>query len=369
MGDIMRVSREGDRRAAVGYGPPGHTQQNDLSDKPILDNLKLLPLYTLALIKNVTFRGGKDVHPDERVQFMQYLNGMWINEGNYFMYPRMFSIHDMDPNAGLPWSGPEEEEDDEIYAGRNRIVLPKVVTLSVDNLSSDGVFLLDNSVEMYIWAGRSVDPAIMSSLFGIESFDGVEQSSQVQLRESGNDLASRLTSIVRALRDEKNLIPRVIIVVEGDVVKEQRFFWHLVEDRASFHGGNYNYPEFMNLVNRSGPAPNQPPPPGGMPPGQGMPPGAAGGMVRRNSFTGQPNAPSSFAPPPPPRSYGGPSSSSVPPPPMQQQYQQQPPIQYQQPPRSNPQQPSRIPPPPAPPAGMMQQNKMPPPPPPPHFHR
>lgn len=406
--DIMRVSKEGDRRAAVGYGPPGHSQQNDSGDKPLLDNLKLLPLYTLALIKNVTFRGGTDVHPDERVQFMQYLNGMRINEGNYFMYPRMFSIHDMDPNAGLPWSGPEEEEDDEIYAGRNRIVLPKVVTLSVENLSSDGVFLLDNSVEMYIWAGRSVDPAIMSSLFGIESFDGVEQSSQVQLRESGNDLASRLSSIVRALRDEKNLIPRVIIVVEGDVVKEQRFFWHLVEDRASFHGGNYNYPEFMNLVNRSGPA--QPPPPGGMPgqgmppggmappgqgmppggmappgqgmppggmapPGQGMPPGGMappgqgmppgppgqrmappGGMQRRNSFTGQTNAPSSFAPPPPPRSYGGPNSSSVPPPPMQHQ---QPPVQY-------PHQSSHIPPPPAP---TMQQNNMPPPPPPPQFQR
>jgi len=392
--DIMRVSREGDRRAAVGYGPPGHnTQQSDLGDKPLLENLKLLPLYTLALVKNVTFRGGTDVHPDERVQFMQYLNGMWVNEGNYFMYPRMFSIHDMDPSAGLPWSGPEEEEDDEIYAGRNRIVLPKVVTLSVDNLSSDGVFLLDNSVEMYIWAGRSVDPAIMSSLFGIESFDGVEQSSQVQLRESGNDLASRLHSIVRALRDEKNLVPRVIIVVEGDVVKEQRFFWHLVEDRASFHGGNYNYQEFMNLVNRSGPAPNQPPPPGGMaPPGQGMPPGGMppggmppgppgqgmappgppmppappGGMQRRNSFTGQTTAPpSSFAPPPPPRSYGGPSSSA-PPPPMQQQYQQ-PPMQYQQPPRSNPQQPSHMPPPPPPPAGFSP-NKMPPPPP-PQFQR
>ena len=173
--DIIRVSKEGDRRAAVGYGPPGH-QQSDMSEKPLLENLNLLPLYTLALIKNVTFRGGTDVHPDERVQFMQYLSGMWINEGNYFMYPRMFSIHDMDPNAGLPYSGPEEDEDEDIYAGRNRIVLPKVVTLSVDNLSSDGVFLLDNSVEMYIWAGRSVDPAIMSSLFGIETFDGVEQS-------------------------------------------------------------------------------------------------------------------------------------------------------------------------------------------------
>merc|ERR1719343_1340585 len=275
----------------------------------------------------------------------------------------------MDPNAGLPYSGPDEDDDEEIYAGRNRIVLPKVVTLSVDNLSSDGVFLLDNSVEMYIWAGRSVDPAIMSSLFGIETFDGVEQSSQVQLRESGNDLASRLNSIVKALRDKKDLIPRVIIVVEGDVVKEQRFFWHLVEDRASFHGGNYNYPEFMSLVNRSGPANQPPPPPGGMAPGmhgqgmppppapmgQGMPPGPPGPPMNQGMPPGPPGPPtgqgmppappssfggsSSAMPPPPqaPRSFGG-SSSAIPPPPPQ--------MQYQQPPRSNPQQPSHVPPPP-----------------------
>lgn len=367
-------------------------QQEDLGSKPLLDNLKLLPLYTLALIKNVTFRGGTDVHPDERVQFMQYLTGMWVKEGNYFMYPRMFSLHDMESNAGLPWSGSEEEEDEEIYAGRNRIVLPKVVSLSVDNLSSDGVFLLDNSVEMYIWVGRSVEPAIMSSLFGIDSFDGVEVSSQVQLLENGNDLASRLNAIVRALRDEKNLVPRVIIVVEGDVVKEQRFFWHLVEDRASFHGGNYSYPEFMNLVNRVG-ASNQPPPPGQRA-APGMPPPPAQQQMRSSMPPGPPPPQQMHSSMPPPGAGIAQRSQSIatsyaPPPPPQQGPPPQAPRSFsgsmpsnamhtpvQPPPRSNPQQPTHVPPPPPP--GMMQQppsyhqkpvHSSMPPPPPPQFSR
>lgn len=267
------------------------------------------------------------------------------------------------------------------------------MSLSVDNLSSDGVFLLDNSVEMYIWVGRSVEPAIMSSLFGIDSFDGVEVSSQVQLLENGNDLASRLNAIVRALRDEKNLVPRVIIVVEGDVVKEQRFFWHLVEDRASFHGGNYSYPEFMNLVNRVG-ASNQPPPPGQRAAPPGMPPPPAQQQMHSSMPPGPPPPQQMHSSMPPPGAGIAQRSQSIatsyaPPPPPQQGPPPQAPrsfsgsmpsnamhTQVQPPPRSNPQQPTHVPPPPPP--GMMQQppsyhqkpvHSSMPPPPPPQFSR
>jgi hypothetical protein len=69
---------------------------------------------------------------------------------------------------------------------------------------------------------------------------------------------------------------------------EQRFFWHLVEDRASFHG-TYSYSDYMQLVNSGGqgaiggtPVPNPGHAQVGMGGGGGMPPppsyGGAGGM-------------------------------------------------------------------------------------------
>ena len=178
--DIVRASKQGDRRSssAYGAGPPGTQGADD--DKEIPDNLKLLPLYTLALIKNIAFRGGTDVHPDERVQAMDRLNTMWVEDSRHFIYPRMFSIHNMDAAAGktAPIDDTDEDREDvsSKYAGRNKVVLPHVVNLSVERLSSDGIFLLDNGVDMFMWVGRSVDPVVMSSLFGMETFDGIDTS-------------------------------------------------------------------------------------------------------------------------------------------------------------------------------------------------
>ena len=178
--EIVKASKGGDKRTVSGYSvPPSPGQQmgggsgSDGADKPIPENLQLLPLYTLAMMKNVAFRGGTDVHPDERVQAHHVLNGMWVPDSIHFCYPRMFAIHDMDPNAGYPV---EEGNgvDDERVAGRNRILLPSVVPLSVERLSSGGIYLLDNGVEMYLWVGREVDMTIISSLFGMQSLDDVD---------------------------------------------------------------------------------------------------------------------------------------------------------------------------------------------------
>lgn len=40
------------------------------------------------------------------------------------------------------------------------------------------------------------------------------------------------------------------VVGEGDGHDERRFFWHLVEDRASFAGGSMNYAEYMQHIDR-----------------------------------------------------------------------------------------------------------------------
>ena len=181
--DLIRASKEGDKpRMVSGYAAPPsmhhQPQQGAESEgKPIPDNLKLLPLYTLAMMKNVAFRGGTDVHPDERVQAMHRLTGMGVTESKHFVYPRMFSLHDMSPCAGLPSNAaPSPDYDESKVAGRDRIELPRLLNLTVDRLSSNGIFLLDNGVDMFLWVGRSSDPAILNSLFGTNSLEGVDMS-------------------------------------------------------------------------------------------------------------------------------------------------------------------------------------------------
>lgn len=295
--DIIRGVKHGERRSTYTTAPPQLQSNYAEEEKDIPESLSLLPLYTMSLIKSIVFRGGTDIHPDERVQAMQRMNTMWVNDSRYFIYPRMFSIHDMDSVAGktstLEKQNGENENNGSLFAGRNKVVLPKVANLSVERLSSDGIFLLDNGVDMFMWVGRSVNPAVMSSLFGMETFEGVDPS-KIKLLDSGSDHASRLNTIVTALRDEKNTIAKVSIIREGDDAKEQRFFWYLVEDGASFQGGTYNYAEFMQSVKKQGGAP------GGGPPGSSPAAYTSG----RKGYP-PPGQPGSTGPPPPPSHMNG----------------------------------------------------------------
>jgi protein transport protein SEC24 len=356
--DMMRAAKGGDKRTVSGYSvPPGPQGQSDGEEKPIPENLELLPLNTLALMKNVAFRGGTDVHPDERTQSHHLLNTMWVDKSRSFIYPRMFAIHDMEDAAGLPIEVNPDDESSDHFAGRENILLPESVNLSVERLTSDGIFLLDNGVEMNLWVGRSADPILLQALFGTNSLENVDMS-HIKLNTSGDDFAIRLGSIMQALCEDDAdpfvISPKLNIIREGDARMEARFFWYLVEDRASFQGGTYSYAEFMEFVKNPGGAGGMGRgPPGSMPPPhapqQGMaPPGPSG-------------PPSNYGPPqapPPPMQQGPPGSMpsqqhAMPPPPPPMGMQHAPPQQHQgvqhamPPPPSGP----RLPPQQGPPSG------------------
>lgn len=303
-GDICRASKMGDRRTVSGYSVPGVGGSNEgdnNGDKPLPDSLVLLPLYTLAMIKNVAFRGGTDVHPDERINSHMKVNSFYVKACKHFLYPRMFGIHDMPNSAGMPCASDDEESK---TAGRNRIVLPSLINLSADRLSSEGIYLLDNDVDFFIWIGAQADEALVQALFGVQSLENVDMN-QIFLKTNGNDQASRLDAIIQALREDESeltsIAPRIIFVREGDAAMESRFFWNFVEDRDNFNGGTYSYADFMEFIERP---PNAGGMPGGMPPTNNrMPP--PGGMPGRPG----PMAGSSGGPPPPrgpPSNYGGP---------------------------------------------------------------
>lgn len=174
--DIVRVAKGGDKRTVSGYTvpPPHGGQAADPGEKTIPNNLKLLPLYTLAMMKNVAFRGGTDVHPDERVQAMYSVNTMWVKRFKDFIYPKMFSLHNMSPAVGQSIEGDVPPGGQ--VAGASRTLLPQAVNLSVERLASDGIFMIDNGFEISFWVGRSADPNLVNSLFGVPSLENVDMN-------------------------------------------------------------------------------------------------------------------------------------------------------------------------------------------------
>lgn len=187
-----------------------------------------------------------------------------------FIYPRLFSLHNLPPDAGLPLPEGAEVADKSV-AGKDRIVLPPVINLSIERLQCDGVFLLDDSLTLYMWVGRSAPTELLTSLFGIPTMEGVDCKQvragmsrspasnraltslscvlQVQLLAPHDDASRRVASILSAVREERLPFQNLVIMREGDPV-EGRFFWKLVEDRASFSGGSYSYAEYLGQISR-----------------------------------------------------------------------------------------------------------------------
>lgn len=128
----------------------------------------------MSLLKNSTLRGGNDLNADERT-FLQYeLYNMSVTDSRVFIYPRLFALHNMPPEAGIELPQQEQHTNDKPVAGKTKIILPPVLNLSIERLACDGIFLLEDTLTLYLWVGRSVPSPLLTSLFGIPSMEGVD---------------------------------------------------------------------------------------------------------------------------------------------------------------------------------------------------
>lgn len=64
--------------------------------------LKLFPLFILALVKNVIFRAGTDIKPDERTFYMMLARMLPASQLLRFIYPRLFALHLLPPEVRTP---------------------------------------------------------------------------------------------------------------------------------------------------------------------------------------------------------------------------------------------------------------------------
>ncbi|WOL14443.1 protein transport protein Sec24-like [Canna indica] len=128
--------------------------------------LKLLPLYTLALVKSIGLRN--DGRLDDRSYWVSHVSSLSISLAIPLVYPRMISIHDL-----------TTKEDDGSLLGSH-------IPLSSEHITDDGIYLLENGEDGLIYVGNMVNPDTLQQIFGVSSVDGLP--SQVPFLEISLDL-------------------------------------------------------------------------------------------------------------------------------------------------------------------------------------
>ncbi|KAF4370869.1 hypothetical protein G4B88_012669 [Cannabis sativa] len=165
--------------------------------------LKLLPLYTLALIKSTGLRN--DGRMDDRSYWINYVSSISTPLAIPLVYPRMIAIHDLDL----------KENDD--------TVLPPFVALSSEHISDNGIYLLENGQDCLIYIGSTADPALLKQLFGISSVD------EVTPQQYDNPLSKRLNEVMNEIRRQRCSYLRYDWLISAlEIVQERRSIRNVV---------------------------------------------------------------------------------------------------------------------------------------------
>ncbi|KAJ9180138.1 hypothetical protein P3X46_008420 [Hevea brasiliensis] len=187
--------------------------------------LKLLPLYTLALIKSTGLR--IDGRVDDRSFWITYVSSVSTPSAIPLVHPRMIAIHDLDTQEG------------------NESLIPHSIPLSSDHVSDDGIFLLENGQEGLMYIGSSVDSNILQQLFGISSVDEIR--TQFFLQQYDNPLSKKLNDVTNEIRRRRCSYLRLKLCKKGDP-SGLSFFSCLIEDKVPT--GGLSYVEFLVHVHR-----------------------------------------------------------------------------------------------------------------------
>ena len=189
-------------------------------------NLRGLPALFLGLIKNVGLRKSSQIPSDIRSAALCLLSTLPVPLLMSYIYPRMYSLHDMPDSAGVP--DPQT----------GHVVLPPLINLSSERFVSYGLYLIDDGQNQFLWVGRDAVPQLLIDVFGVQDRTQVRIGKSA-LPELDNDFNERVRSVIAKSRDHRSKGVGSITVPSFYIVREdgepQLKIWAqslLVEDYA-----------------------------------------------------------------------------------------------------------------------------------------
>jgi len=134
----------GYRKNFSGSHPPGQLV--------LPEQLKEFSMYMLGLVKSRALKGGREPS-DRRVHDMRMIKSMGPLELGLYLYPRILSIHNLDPTDG--------------FADENgRLRMPAGTRASFSQVEEGGVYLVDDGQICLLWIHAQVSPNLLEDLFG-----------------------------------------------------------------------------------------------------------------------------------------------------------------------------------------------------------
>lgn len=185
--------------------------------------MKLLPLYINCLIKCDALAGGQEMSTDDRSFIMLSALSMDVDASAAYLYPRLVPLHDVDP----------ELED---------VTIPVALRCSIERLKENGVYLIENGLNMFLWIGMNADARWVQDVFDAPTVARID-TDKCYLLELQTPLSQCIRRIAEQVQSERpRRCMKFYIVRQGDKL-ELPFRQLLVEDRTT--EGSAAYVDFL----------------------------------------------------------------------------------------------------------------------------
>ncbi|XP_031561696.1 protein transport protein Sec24C-like isoform X2 [Actinia tenebrosa] len=188
--------------------------------------MKLLPLYVNCIIKNDALSGGSEMSSDDRNWLMRKVLSMDQSLSVPFFYPRLFPVHDVDVES----TG-----------------LPEQIRSSMERMSDNGMYILDNGIALFLWVGLQVDPNLLQQVFGVPTIGQVDIE-MTSLPTLENPLSSRLRGIIEEILQERQQYLKLTVVRQRD--KLEPWFKHFLVEDKGLSATQQSYVDFLCLMHK-----------------------------------------------------------------------------------------------------------------------
>ncbi|KAF8637917.1 hypothetical protein AX17_002539 [Amanita inopinata Kibby_2008] len=186
----------------------------------ICDNLKMLPVLVLGLLKNVGIRTSAQIPPDIRAYAQALLSSLPSQLLIPYIYPTFYSLHNMPPEAGS--------------VGEHGVIMPPALPLTSERFERHGLFLIEDGQTMFLWVGRDAVSQLIMDVFNLPSYD-VLRGGKTTLPVLDNPFSQRVNAVIQKTREvRRGVYHQHLYVVKEDGEPPLRL-WALsalVQDRA-----------------------------------------------------------------------------------------------------------------------------------------
>ncbi|XP_071952334.1 protein transport protein Sec24A-like isoform X2 [Antedon mediterranea] len=189
-------------------------------------SLRLLPLYTLALLKNIAFRLGSSTKLDDRVFAMEMFKSQPLSLIMLQVYPSLYAVHNLADEGSLS----EKDVD---------VPQPPLLGLSSEYLSRNGAFLMDTGDMMFLFVQAAISPQFCQDILDCPDYSSISEST-MELPVLENPASERLRNFIGWLLGKRTVHAPLQIIRENSP-KRILFLQHLVEDRTESSMSYYEY--------------------------------------------------------------------------------------------------------------------------------